>query len=79
MTPCPPLGLQRSQESRAARHAKGELSLLANTIAHQWWGVSVSPASRDDWGSAMVSHVIQRPLCRASAGAAGLEEVVKDM
>ena len=23
--------------------------LLANTIAHQWWGVSVSPASRDDW------------------------------
>ncbi len=23
--------------------------LLANTIAHQWWGVSVSPASKDDW------------------------------
>src|SRR5215471_6306391 len=23
--------------------------LLANTIAHQWWGASVSPASRDDW------------------------------
>ena len=23
--------------------------LLANTIAHQWWGVSVSPATRNDW------------------------------
>ncbi len=23
--------------------------LLANTIAHQWWGASISPASRDDW------------------------------
>ncbi len=23
--------------------------LLANTIAHQWWGVSVSPAAKDDW------------------------------
>ena len=24
--------------------------LLANTIAHQWWGASVSPASRNDGG-----------------------------
>ena len=23
--------------------------LLANTISHQWWGVSVSPATIDDW------------------------------
>ena len=23
--------------------------LLANTIAHQWWGVSVSPATKNDW------------------------------
>jgi len=23
--------------------------LLANTLAHQWWGVSVSPASKNDW------------------------------
>src|SRR5579863_6238417 len=23
--------------------------LLANALSHQWWGVSVSPASKDDW------------------------------
>ena len=23
--------------------------LLANTIAHQWWGTMVSPATRNDW------------------------------
>ncbi len=23
--------------------------LLADTIAHQWWGVSVTPATKDDW------------------------------
>src|SRR6266566_5824192 len=28
---------------------KTNYRLLANTIAHQWWGVSVTPASRDDW------------------------------
>ena len=27
---------------------KTNYRLLANTIAHQWWGVSVSPASKDD-------------------------------
>src|SRR5882762_4756478 len=28
---------------------KTNYRLLANTIAHQWWGSSVSPASKDDW------------------------------
>ncbi len=54
--------------------------LLANTIAHQWWGVSVSPASRDDWwlgdGFARYSEAL---YVENAAGAAGLEEVVKDM
>src|SRR6059036_3041555 len=54
--------------------------LLANTIAHQWWGVSVSPSSRDDWwlndGFARYSEA--RYLEQA-AGKAGLEEAVKDM
>ena len=54
--------------------------LLANTIAHQWWGVSVSPASRDDWwlndGFARYSEAAtwKRPPEQA-----GLEEAVKDM
>src|SRR5207244_2279700 len=28
---------------------KTNYRLLANTIAHQWWGCSVSPSSKDDW------------------------------
>jgi tetratricopeptide (TPR) repeat protein len=54
--------------------------LLANTIAHQWWGVSVSPGSRDDWwlndGFARYSEA---RYVEQAAGKAGLEEAVKDM
>jgi tetratricopeptide (TPR) repeat protein len=54
--------------------------LLANTIAHQWWGVSVSPASRDDWwlGDGFARYSEARYVEQA-AGRAGLEETVKDM
>ncbi|HWR35959.1 MAG TPA: M1 family aminopeptidase [Clostridia bacterium] len=54
--------------------------LLANTVAHQWWGVSVSPATRNDWwladGTARYSET--RYIDQA-AGQAGAEEAVKDM
>jgi aminopeptidase N len=54
--------------------------LLANTIAHQWWGASVSPASLDDWwlcdGFARYSEA---RYVESAAGQAGLEEAVKDM
>lgn len=54
--------------------------LLSNTIAHQWWGVSVSPASKDDWwlndGFARYSEA---RYVESAAGEAGLEEMVKDM
>jgi len=54
--------------------------LLANTISHQWWGASVSPASRDDWwlndGFARYSEA---RYVEQAAGQAGLEETVKDM
>ncbi len=54
--------------------------LLANTISHQWWGASVSPASIDDWwlcdGFARYSEA---RYVENAAGSAGLEEVVKDM
>jgi aminopeptidase N len=54
--------------------------LLANTIAHQWWGVSVSPASIDDWwlcdGFARYSEA---RYIESAAGQAGLQEAVKDM
>ena len=54
--------------------------LLANTIAHQWWGVSVSPASIDDWwlndGFARYSEA---RYIESAAGQSGLDEAVKDM
>jgi hypothetical protein len=54
--------------------------LLANTIAHQWWGVSISPAARDDWwlddGFARYSEA---RYIESAAGSAGLQEAVKDM
>jgi len=54
--------------------------LLANTIAHQWWGVSVSPASIDDWwlcdGFARYSEA---RYVESAAGQSGLDETVKDM
>ena len=59
---------------------KTNYRLLADAIAHEWWGVSVSPASKDDWwlsdGFARYSEAM---YVENAAGAAGLEEAVKDM
>jgi hypothetical protein len=54
--------------------------LLADAIAHQWWGASVSPASKDDWWlSDGFSRYSEAMYVENAAGAAGLEEAVKDM
>jgi len=54
--------------------------LLANTISHQWWGASVSPASRDDWWlSDGFARYSEARYVEQAAGEAGLEETVKDM
>ena len=54
--------------------------LLANTVAHQWWGASVSPAAKDDFwiteGAARDSEV---RYVQDAAGEAGFEEACKDM
>jgi len=53
---------------------------VANTISHQWWGTSVSPAAKEDWwindGFARYSEA---RYVESAAGEAGLEEMVKDM
>ena len=60
--------------------AKVNYRLLANTIAHQWWGTTVSPATRNDWwlndGFARYSEAM---YVQHVAGQAGFEEVTKDM
>ena len=54
--------------------------LLANTIAHQWWGISVSPASKDDWWiSDGFSRYSEARYVESAAGEAGLDEMIKDM
>ncbi len=59
---------------------KTNYRLLANTIAHQWWGISVSPASKDDWWlSDGLSRYSEARYVESAAGTAGLEEMVKDM
>jgi aminopeptidase N len=54
--------------------------LLANTLAHQWWGSSVSPAAKEDFwiteGAARDSEV---RYVQDAAGEAAFEESCKDM
>lgn len=54
--------------------------LLANTIAHQWWGVSLSPDSHDDWWiSDGFARYSEARYVEQAAGATALQEVIKDM
>jgi len=54
--------------------------LLADTIAHQWWGVSVSPDSIDDyWLVDGFARYSEARYVESAAGQNGLEEMVKDM
>jgi len=59
---------------------KTNYRLLANAIAHQWWGVSVSPATKDDWWVIDgFSRYSEARYVESAAGSAGLEEAIKDM
>lgn len=59
---------------------KTNYRLLANVIAHQWWGVSVSPATRSDfWLSDGFARYSEMRYVEYAAGLAGLEEAAKDM
>jgi tetratricopeptide (TPR) repeat protein len=59
---------------------KTNYRLMADAIAHQWWGVSVSPATKDDWWlTDGFSRYSEAMYVENAAGSAGLEEAVKDM
>jgi tetratricopeptide (TPR) repeat protein len=59
---------------------KVQYRLLANTIAHQWWGDSVSPASKNDWWlSDGFARYSEARYVESAAGQAALEDAVKDM
>ncbi len=59
---------------------KTNYRLLANTIAHQWWGTQVSPASKNDWwlndGFARYTEAL---YIQHLVGSAGFNEALKDM
>ncbi|MGA2905892.1 MAG: M1 family aminopeptidase [Candidatus Korobacteraceae bacterium] len=59
---------------------KGNYRLLANNIAHQWFGTMVSSATKNDWwisdGAARYSEAL---YVEHVAGEAGFQEVTKDM
>jgi len=59
---------------------KTNYQLVANTIAHQWWGASVSPASKADWWiSDGFARYSEARYVESAAGQGALEDVVKDM
>ena len=73
------MGINSALSSRAITE-KTNYRLLADTIAHQWWGVSVSPASKNDWWiSDGFARYSEARYVESAAGEGGLEEMVKDM
>lgn len=59
---------------------KVNYKLLANAISHQWWGVSVTPASKNDWWiSDGFARYSEARYVESAVGELGLEEMVKDM
>jgi hypothetical protein len=66
--------------SGRAMAGKTNYRLLANMIAHQWWGSTVSPASKADWWlSDGLSRFSEARYVEEAAGKAAYEEVTKDM
>ena len=54
--------------------------LLANTIAHQWYGVDVSPATKADWWiSDGFARYEEARYVEYAAGQTAFEDVVKDL
>lgn len=66
--------------SGTAMTGKVNYRLLSNMIAHQWWGSSVSPATKADWWlSDGLSRFSEARYVQEAAGNAAYEEVMKDM
>src|SRR5437868_1327435 len=65
--------------SRAVQD-KVNYKLLADAIAHQWWGVSVSPATRaDSWLNDGFARYSQARYVESAAGQGAYGEDTKDM
>jgi hypothetical protein len=66
--------------SGSAMVGKVNYRLLANMIAHQWWGSDVSPATKADWWlSDGLSRFAEARYVEDAAGKGAYEQVMKDM
>jgi tetratricopeptide (TPR) repeat protein len=66
--------------SSHAMAGKVNYRLLANMIAHQWWGSTVSPANKNDWWlSDGLSRFSEARYVEEAAGKGAYEEVSKDV
>ena len=66
--------------SHRAITGKLNYRLLANTVARQWFGVEVSPATRNDfWLTEGGARYSEARYIEFAAGRAGADEAVKDM
>ncbi|HZZ39916.1 MAG TPA: M1 family aminopeptidase [Acidobacteriaceae bacterium] len=59
---------------------RSDFRLLANTIAHQWWGSQVSPATLNDaWITNGMSRYAELMYLEDDAGASALKAAVQDV
>ncbi len=59
---------------------KSDFRLLANTIAHQWWGSQVSPATLNDaWITNGMSRYAELMYLEDDAGASALKAAIQDV
>jgi tetratricopeptide (TPR) repeat protein len=66
----------------SSRSLSGKINyrLMANTIARQWWGSSVSPATKNDWWiSDGFARYGEASYVEHAAGPAAYQEVIKDI
>ena len=64
----------------AIRPDRGNARLLANTVAHQWWGSEMSPATLNDaWVTNGMSRYAELMYLEDSAGKQAFESAVTDV
>ena len=59
---------------------KSDFRLLANTIAHQWWGSEISPATENDaWITNGMSRYAELMYLEDASGSSALQQAVQDV
>ena len=67
-------------EMVAVKPSHGNTRLLANTVAHQWWGSKISPATLNDaWVTNGMSRYAELMFVEDQNGKAGFQSAVTDV